>query len=180
MYVGILVGGRSSRMGRAKALLEVGQETLLSRTVRVVRQATLEPVLLGECADYDDHVPEVPRWPDEPAGMGPMGGLAALLRRGGTSILVGCDMPALNATDLIRLAAHPNAPLVAPHRDVSPHQGWQPLFARYDETALETVRDALAARRLSLRALFDRLPCERFEMAAAHLVDWDTPEDVPS
>ena len=41
----VLCGGRSSRMGRAKALLPFGDEVLLQRVVRILREV-VDPVVV--------------------------------------------------------------------------------------------------------------------------------------
>lgn len=51
----ILAAGRSSRMGRPKALLPIGDETWLERLARVFREADLAPVVVvagGEVEGY--------------------------------------------------------------------------------------------------------------------------------
>ncbi|MEO0323601.1 MAG: NTP transferase domain-containing protein, partial [Myxococcota bacterium] len=50
--VGVFVGGRSRRMGRDKATIRVGPETLLARTVRVAARVG-DVVLVGG----DDETP---------------------------------------------------------------------------------------------------------------------------
>ena len=47
----VLCGGRSSRMGRSKALLPFGPETMLQRTVRIVRAAVAGPIVVVAAAD---------------------------------------------------------------------------------------------------------------------------------
>src|SRR5947208_6518233 len=74
----VLCGGRSSRMGRPKAWLPVGDELMLPRVVRVLREA-VGPVVVVAAPGQD--VPplsagvEVVR--DEVEGLGPLAGLAA-------------------------------------------------------------------------------------------------------
>ncbi|HUR55514.1 MAG TPA: NTP transferase domain-containing protein, partial [Gemmataceae bacterium] len=53
----VLCGGRSSRMGRAKAWLPFGGETMLQRVVRVVGEV-VSPVVVVAAAGQD--VPPLP------------------------------------------------------------------------------------------------------------------------
>lgn len=176
MLVGILIGGASRRMGRPKGLLDSGGEPLLRRTVRVVREAGLHPVFLGDDRPYRELAPEVRRIPDRLAGAGPIAGLDALLAATTRGILLGCDMPYIEAGDLRRLAQDPRDPaILAARRDT-----WEPLFARYDAARVGPVVAAyLAEGRRSLLGVFDRLGAEEFVVAPERLDDWDRPEDLP-
>ena len=65
----------------------------------------LPVVLVGEHAAYHDL--GLPGVPDQPAGIGPLGGLAALLTAasGSEVIALACDMPFVSAQILTRLLA---------------------------------------------------------------------------
>src|SRR5208282_447595 len=91
----ILAGGESSRMGRDKALLEVGGVALIVRTARLVESVVGAPVVIGgtdACRSLglasiaDD-------WP----GAGPLGGIATALRASNAAwnLVVACDLPYL-------------------------------------------------------------------------------------
>jgi molybdenum cofactor guanylyltransferase len=73
----ILCGGRSSRMGRAKAWLPFAGELLLQRVVRIVGQVASPIVVV---AAPDQEVPELPRevriLRDPTEGRGPLQGIA--------------------------------------------------------------------------------------------------------
>jgi len=90
----ILAGGRSERMGRPKALVELGGRPLLSHPVGAVVAAGLEPVVV---AKPDSELPAlecpVVREPAEPAH--PLCGLTAALEAAGTrpAVVLAGDMP---------------------------------------------------------------------------------------
>lgn len=93
----VLCGGKSSRMGRAKAWLPLGHEFMLQRVVRVMREVT-GPVVVVAAPDQD--VPPLPPGVtiarDEVEGRGPLGGLAA-----GLAAVAGeCDRVYLSACDV--------------------------------------------------------------------------------
>lgn len=172
--LGIFVGGASTRMGRPKGLLEApgGAESLVERLVRLARQTGLEPVLVGRAEAYTGIAPEVPRIPDDPGGVGPLGGLRALLRARPVALAVACDMPAVDEALLTRL--RDASGVVAPRTD-----RWEPLCARYEaDLVLEPIEAALAAGEHSLQGLLDRAGARPIRVDAARLVDWDTPEDL--
>jgi molybdopterin-guanine dinucleotide biosynthesis protein A len=182
--LGIFVGGRGSRMGGvAKGLLETKEgELLAARLVRIGHELGLEPVLVGRADAYAELLPGIRALADDPQGVGPLGGLHALLAAHPTQrvMAVACDMPHVTALLLGRLAAQPgNAMVVAPR---SAPDRWEPLYARYDARAvLPTLRAALAQGVRSFQRLFAQLEVEELVLSAGErreLVDWDCPEDV--
>lgn len=104
MIVGlVLAGGRSSRMGRDKALLRIDGLTLLERTARVLRDAGAEHIAVSGARD--DGIPD--RWADA----GPVGGIASAASRlpDGQWLVVPVDMPRLDAALLDALLVERSA-----------------------------------------------------------------------
>ena len=184
MLGGIFTGGKSRRMGgRPKGLLSAPGtgEALVVRAVRVLREAGLVPVLAGDASPYRALVAGVEEIADDPSGIGPLGGLSALLTRGGGApvIAVACDMPWVSVDALRALAAHPSrAPVVAARR--AEGAPWEPFFARYDGALAAPVLGALIADgQRSFQRLFAALEVEAFDLGDVRVItDWDTPEDV--
>jgi molybdopterin-guanine dinucleotide biosynthesis protein A len=182
---GILIGGGSRRMGGApKGLLPApdGGEPIAARLARIAREAGLAPVLVGDLADYDGPV-ALPRLGDRPSGIGPLGGLAALLEHAaeGDAVALACDLPLLSTALLARLATHPTAaPVLAPR--MRGKAGFEPLFARYRAPAvLPLVVAAIGRGERSPVRLLDSLTVGELELTdaeRAQLVDWDAPGDV--
>lgn len=186
--MGLFVGGRSSRMGgRPKGLLRApdGSPSLAARTIATARRAlpACEVCLVGTADDYAALGHEA--LADEPPGIGPLGGLAALLRRSearrAVAVALACDHPWLSEGLLARLAAHaPAAAIVAPRRDGR----WEPLVARYEPArVLPLVGACVAADRRSLQGLLGDAGALAVELPLApgderDLADWDTPEDL--
>lgn len=94
----VLCGGRSSRMGRPKAWLPVGGETMLQRAVRVVGEA-VGPVVVVAAPGQDVPPVGVEVVRDEAEGHGPVAGLIAGMRalegRADAVYLSACDVPYL-------------------------------------------------------------------------------------
>lgn len=182
--VGIFVGGASRRMGGVpKGLLEDREagEPLVVVLVARARAAGLAPVLVGAAEAYAHVVPDVARIADAPAGVGPLGGLRALLLHAGRrrALAIACDMPHVTAELLARLEnADSTAAIVAAR---SGPTRWEPLFARYDPTRVLAELDrSLAAGTRSFQRLFEQLAVAELPLTPAEqraLVDWDTPED---
>ena len=127
-YIGVLVGGRSSRMGgRPKGLLCTpgSDETLVAHALRVGAEARCAPRwLVGDLDAYDAVVARTEREPeyrgrlrDAPSGVGPLGGLRALLQAAVVCdcehvIAVACDMPHVSRALLTTLREHPSTAAV--------------------------------------------------------------------
>src|SRR4051812_33842424 len=148
----ILCGGRSSRMGRPKAWLPFGGETMLQRVVRVVGEV-VSPVVVVAAPDQD--VPPLPTdveiVRDEVEGRGPLQGLAAGLSalegKADAAFLASCDVPLLTpqfVRSVIGLVGDNSA--AVPRVNERLH----PLAAAYRLLVLPHVRDMLAANRLRL------------------------------
>jgi molybdopterin-guanine dinucleotide biosynthesis protein A len=183
LVAGIFVGGAGRRMqGQAKGLLRTPDGVTLVDRLRGLLAATgAEIVLVGAAEAYASLGLEA--LADEPPGVGPMGGLAALLRRAGRvdkaqALAVACDLPYVSSALLARLVAAPPAPVVAPVRDGR----WEPLCARYDAARVRPVLDGLLAqRRHALQAVLDAagaVPLPLLPGEADQLRDWDSPQDI--
>jgi molybdopterin-guanine dinucleotide biosynthesis protein A len=130
----VLVGGRSTRFGSDKALL------FADGVERALRDAGATTVVrIGRA---DDEVPDV----------GPLGGIATALRRTAEDVVV------VLACDLARASAASVAAVVDAlgDHDVAMPPG-EPLHAAWRRTALPAVLDAIATRRLAVRAALDAL-----------------------
>jgi molybdopterin-guanine dinucleotide biosynthesis protein A len=185
MIAGIFVGGKSSRMGglaKGRLLARDTSEPLIVRTSRLLSALGVTPMLIGAAEAYADLAPELARVADTPGGVGPLGGLHALLTaaQGEHVVALACDMPFLSATLLEELIRAPAAEDVLAPKGT---QGfWEPFCARYQvATVLPAVTAALAAQERSLRALFARVSVRELlldDAARGELRDWDSKEDM--
>lgn len=175
--------------GAPKGLLPIDGEPIVARAVRVARGLGHEVVLVGRADAYAAVARGCEVLEDVPAGVGPLGGLGALLARAERASVAGeahvialaCDLPHLRAEPLQALVtAASRASVVAPRR--APGAPWEPLFARYDAVRVRPVlAEALAAGERSFQRLFARLDVDELPLEAASrdvLVDWDAPEDL--
>ena len=102
----VLVGGASRRMGRDKATLRIGGETLARRTAAVVGAAGCDPVCLVGGSDVRHGHLGLPRVPDPHPGEGPLGAIVAALAWSPTPavLVVACDLPGLTAEAVAAVA----------------------------------------------------------------------------
>ncbi len=151
---------------------------IVERTLSIVRAAKLEPVLVGDASAYTHLGLEAVD--DAPHGVGPLGGLVALLRRarGGFAIAIACDMPFISLALLVALRDAAPASIVAPRSDGR----WEPMFARYDSTTVVPLAEAnVAAGVHSLQRLFAAAVAVELSVDDASrntLRDWDSPDDA--
>jgi molybdopterin-guanine dinucleotide biosynthesis protein A len=95
----ILAGGKSSRMGEDKAFLRLGQETLLSRTLNLVRSLTPNVRIVGETAKFAKLGPVIEDLCPE---RGPLGGIHAALLSTKTALnlMLAVDTPFIESSFL--------------------------------------------------------------------------------
>jgi molybdenum cofactor guanylyltransferase len=168
--------------GRAKGLMRTPEGvTIVDRWLSMLAREGLPVVLVGRCAEYDDLGIEVIG--DEPAGIGPLGGLVALLRRAAEMhvLALACDMPFVSSRVVERLLGAPNdQAIVAPRREGR----WEPLCARYDSRRVLPIAQAratTASSNHSLQRLLDEAGAVELGLSSdeeGELRDWDTPGDV--
>ena len=151
----VLAGGRSSRLGRDKALLEVGGETLLARAVRTLSSLCDEVLVVGP-RERQQLVPDARVVPDERPGIGPLGGIATALRamRGERLLAVATDMPLLNL-ELLRylIALSPGFDVTIPRVAGRTQQ----LHAVYARSCLPVIDDQIAREDFKIDRFFARV-----------------------
>jgi molybdopterin-guanine dinucleotide biosynthesis protein A len=161
LAVVILAGGRSSRMGSDKALIDLGAETLLQRTCRVAlacsdsvhvvtpwpdRYRVLLPTAVGLIAE-DSSSTQVGRSPGPLGGL--LTGLSQLQRRDPSPewlLVLACDLPNLSAP-ILRRWRNALAQLGPEVLAYVPRQAghWEPLCGFYRGTAFAALKQYAGA-----------------------------------
>lgn len=165
----ILAGGAATRMGGAKATVEIARRPLASYPLAAAKRAGLLPVIVAKA---DTELPglgcPVLSEPAEPRH--PLAGIVAALEHFGEPLVVtACDLPLVPAELLAELAAR-RARFAMP---VVPRP--QPLVARYTPGLLPSLRSALA-RSAPLTATAEALGGDHLE--AAELRGYGDPEEM--
>ena len=147
----VLCGGRSTRMGRDKALLEMDAvplyRVLAERMARIADPVFLAPGVPGRLGPTG-----YPELPDAVADAGPLAGIASALKASPHELVavVAVDMPfaspaVFSLLSDLRVTEQAVVPVTA--------DGSQPLHALYARAALPKMVEALRAGRYSVRAL---------------------------
>ena len=139
----VLVGGRSSRFGRDKALLNLDGRPLAAAVAAQVEAAAGDVTLVGPRARYG--MLGLRMIEDRVADFGPLAGIAAALAEGRArwNLIVACDMPRLRVRFLeflLERARKCGRGAVVP---LSPDGREQPLCAVYSSELGEAVGQAL-------------------------------------
>ena len=157
----VFVGGKSSRFGRDKALVEWRGRSLALHVADVVRAAAGSVTLVGEVEKYS--ALGLPVIPDAVWGIGPVGGLLAVLEASTArwNLVAACDMPHLSEAFLrflLARAAESGADVILPLGDDGLPQ---PLCAVYAATAREGIHAAVLRGERKLTRTFEDLRVER-------------------
>jgi molybdenum cofactor guanylyltransferase len=157
----VLAGGRSSRMGCDKALIELNGIRLLSRAAQVVSAAVGSATLIGDPEKYGGL--GYPVQADILTGCGPLAGIHAALSVSGAdwNLILACDMPEVESAFLIQLldrAEQGDKDCLLP---AGPSGRPEPLCGVYHRRALPAVRRALES---GVRKVLDGLAGLRVEV----------------
>ncbi len=139
----VLIGGKSSRMGSPKHLLQQGDKTWLEHTVAKLGSQVEQVVLSGK-GETPDSLADLPRIPDAPGLAGPLAGIVSMMRwQPAVSWLVmACDLPDVQPESLQWLldSRRPGVRAILP--DLVGNGRIEPLLAWYDfrcRAALEKI-----------------------------------------
>jgi molybdopterin-guanine dinucleotide biosynthesis protein A len=175
----ILAGGRSRRMGRDKAMLEMGGVTLFDRALKMMGRLFAEVLIAG---DREDLVrPGVCCHPDLFPGSA-LGGLyTGLIASNNDAVFVcSCDMP-FPDLDIARLVVSQDHgfDVVVPRTTDGP----EPLFARYHKRCLPAIKKMLDREQFRVYDLFPRVNTRYLDVSELppgwqnSLVNVNTPEE---
>lgn len=179
----VLAGGKSSRMGRPKALLLFDNEPLIVHIVRSLNR------IFGETVVVAAPQQELPSLPcklarDEVAYQGPVGGIYYGLKAvsGHFSFVTSCDVAFLNTALISHLISQ-----ISEYDVVVPHwqDRFQPLHAVYRRSVLPLLKEQLDQEELRPVYLFDKVrTCKvgedelrRFDPQGLSFLNMNTPAD---
>ena len=148
----VLAGGTSSRMGSDKAFLRLGEETLLSRALKLAGAVASEVCIVGDAkkfAVFGQVVEDVYR------ERGPLGGIHAALSGSTTelNLMLAVDLPFVTQEllqYLLSRALESGAMVTVPRTG----SGFQPLCAVYRRGFAEVAEQSLLEGKNKIDSLF--------------------------
>ena len=179
----VLAGGKSSRMGRPKALLPFGDEPLIAHIVRALKRIFAEIVVVA-APGHEMPALTVKLVRDEVAYQGPVGGIYYGLKAAGGefSFVTSCDVAFVNSPLISYLSSQ-----ISQHDVVVPYwqDRFQPLHAVYRRSVLPLLESQLERGELRPVYLFDKVRTRRvaeeeirsFDPQGLSFFNMNTPED---
>jgi molybdenum cofactor guanylyltransferase len=151
----VTAGGRSSRMGRDKAWLELDGQAMIERVIAALKPVTTSVAVIANSPEYEQL--GLPVYSDVHAGIGPLEAIRTALANARTPrvVLVGCDLPFVTA-ELFSFLLN----LKGDHQAIVPvgaDERLEPLCAVYSTGALEPVTRLIESGGRKVSLLFGQI-----------------------
>lgn len=172
----VLAGGASRRMGRDKAVVDVGGRPMLERVADAVTEAGADPVVIGGGPLRHGRLDVLP---DRRPGSGPLAAIADALVWSPHELVVvlACDLALLDTETVTRLVAAAAEPAIDVATAVTDRR--EPLCAAWRVSAcLPVVEELVIAGERAVVAAFDRLRVGEVPVSAERLLNVNTPADL--
>lgn len=160
----ILAGGKSRRMGQNKALLRLGDKTLIEHVICPLREVTDELLLITNSPEKYAHL-NLPMHGDILPNAGALGGLHAGLTYASheLGLCVACDSPFLQPALLTYLisAMGTEDDAVVPYTEAedTSDKKFQTLCAVYSKRCLPVIEQMVSASELRVHQLYRHIRC---------------------
>lgn len=143
----ILAGGKNSRMGSDKGLLQVGGKSIIERQIAVLQPLVKEIIIIHNGDNYTELGHQI--YKDIMPDCGPMGGIYTALMVSQTAkiFVLSCDMPFISS-ELVKMIIEKteNCEIAIPRNG----EKLEPLCAVYDQSCIETFRELLDQKALKM------------------------------
>lgn len=164
----VLAGGAASRIGRDKALLRVGGQTLIERTCAEMSKVFSEIIVISNSPDTLAWLEVAAVVPDIIKGIGPIGGIQTGLHEMANDhgFFAACDMPFLSAEvirDEIEFFQARVCDAVVPRWD----DRIEPLHAVYGKSCLPAIQSCIDARKRKIIAFYDDVRLQYWDLRSA-------------
>jgi molybdopterin-guanine dinucleotide biosynthesis protein A len=180
----ILAGGKSARMGRDKARLEIGGRPLLARQLQLIRETGAGEVFVSGRAGEDYTEFKCPVLYDRFQDAGPLAGIERALATASSSrvLVVAVDVPNLTPVILKQLIGRGRETMgvipriegrMEPLAAIYSKSAWNPAIAQLDDGIYAVKTFAERCVQDGLAEFFD------FDASAAHyFANWNLPSDA--
>jgi signal transduction histidine kinase/molybdopterin-guanine dinucleotide biosynthesis protein A len=151
----ILAGGKSSRMGTNKALLQLNGKSVIEHVAAAVRKVADEVMLITNTPEKYGFL-SLPMFRDEIQGIGPLGGIYTALQKCTTThcLIVACDLPFLSEPLLRFLSENAgDAEIFA----IDSGNGVEPLCAVYSKSCLPEIERQMAQKQYKVADLLAKV-----------------------
>ncbi len=155
----ILAGGKSSRMGSEKGLLELSGKPLIQYAMQALTGLCSRIILSSSSEAYHSFGFTVV--PDEFPGIGPMGGIYSALRQSKTeqNLVLSCDLPFVSQELLSFILMQSEGYQVAVPWEGNRH--YEPLCGFYCNSTADLMGDFIGRGNYKLPDLFEEISINR-------------------
>lgn len=149
----VLVGGQSKRMGKNKALINIGRDSLVEITINKIRPFFQEIILITNKVESYAHL-KISMASDIYKNCGPLGGIHAALKAASYEFVfvVACDMPLIEPSfvEHILKSGDQNSDIVIPRIN----DYYEPLHALYSKKCLPAIESCLERGELKAASIW--------------------------
>ncbi len=157
----VLVGGKSSRMGKPKGMLSYYQEPQGKFLYKLFQHLSLTPVLaVGQLAHVFEQW-EMSMIEDLIPDIGPLGVIYSVQQAypDRAFCLLACDLPRISAQEILQLLAQ-RAPEKAVTLYYNPlREQLEPMFSIWEPRSAAAVEESILTQQYSLMKVLHSLPC---------------------
>ncbi len=174
----VLAGGESSRMGRDKATLPLGEMSMTGHIVSQL-QGHFESVIISAAEEGVHEALGLPVVVDSKRGCGPLMGIAEALSqtKREKNFIIACDTPEVDMPLVRRMLELANGGCEAVVPRYSDGR-IEPLYGIYSKGLEPVIREMLRSGERRVRSLFDRCRTEYFDLPeGCEIINLNTPEE---
>lgn len=144
----ILSGGRSKRMGQNKALLKIGNVTLIEKTVELMKSLFTDTILITNSPEEYSFL-NIPIFADIYKDKGPLAGIHSGLYHSNNDInlIISCDMPFISEEAVKYLINYPTEKEVVIYKT---DNRLQQMLTRYNKSVLQKTEKLLCGEALEI------------------------------
>jgi molybdopterin-guanine dinucleotide biosynthesis protein A len=161
MTVLILAGGKSTRMGQDKGLMEFNGKPMVAHVIDAAKKISDQIILVANKEAYNQF--GLPVVKDEVFEKGPLGGIYSGLKKSDTdyNLVLSCDIPFIHqgVLEFLVESSTGNDVTVASQAGKT-----HPLIGVYRKTCLPVIKNHLQADKLKLMLLFEEVKTRFVEM----------------
>ncbi|MBP5415627.1 MAG: molybdenum cofactor guanylyltransferase [Lachnospiraceae bacterium] len=165
--IGILAGGKSTRMGSDKALMQIGNERFIERIIKELDHYSEIIISAGKNTSYEELGFKTVY--DENTRVGPMEGIRQILKAAKEEYVFICavDMPFVSRDIVDHILGYVSSDYdcyVMTHEEKI-----EPLCAVYRKNAFTVIDELISEKRYRLREIFSLLPTRYIPMEGTSL-----------